>query len=312
MHENHQERQGLLRPVPRRDQAAQVHQRERRRRRELRSEALRLLLPQGAPDHCHRALAGQPLRVLEVQPRVRRRAVLHARSAAEDLHAGAEGPRLRALAPADPLRPEAGKHPDQVLQQVRGEGDRLRVLLLRGRPPVLLRAVAVVPRAGGYARPAVRPEDRPLVSGVHPRGALDRVRPLPERLCAESPRAHSRHPWRLPIPPHDAWEVRAAVLHAGRAALPGDRGALLPRAGAAATPPGAQEDLAPAADADRLRRVPGLPHAAAASRPGAAANGCRGHGAPIPRELQVRGRPVIGWRQTCTDAKRTRLAASLP
>mmetsp|Transcript_110614 Transcript_110614/g.309170 ORF Transcript_110614/g.309170 Transcript_110614/m.309170 type:complete len:239 (-) Transcript_110614:126-842(-) len=228
VHEDHQERQGFLRPVPRRDQAAEAYQHQRRRGRVPGAAPVRLLLPQGAPHHRDGAAPGQPVRVLEVQPRVRRRAVLHVGQVAEDRGAGAHGLGLRPLPAAHPLRPQAGEHPHQILQPLRGQGHRLRVVLLRGRPPLLLRAVQVLPRAGGDAGTRLRPEDRPLVPGLHPRRALDGLRALPERLCAEPAGADHRHSRGLPVPHDDARPLRPAVLHPGRAALPGDRGAGLP------------------------------------------------------------------------------------
>mmetsp|Transcript_12928 Transcript_12928/g.41270 ORF Transcript_12928/g.41270 Transcript_12928/m.41270 type:complete len:202 (+) Transcript_12928:403-1008(+) len=56
-------------------------------------------------------------------------------------------------------RPQAGEHPDPVLLALRGQGDRLWLLLLHDGSPLLLRAVALLPRAGGGARARLRSKD---------------------------------------------------------------------------------------------------------------------------------------------------------
>ena len=150
---------GLSRPVARRDQAAAVPQRVGPVGRAARAAARRLLLPQGAPLHRVRAPPRQPVRVVQVQPRSRTgRRTSRCRACARS-PTSASGARVHTRPQPDPLRPQAREHPHQVALALPRQGDRLWLVLLPPRPPLVLRAVALVPRARGGARPALLAED---------------------------------------------------------------------------------------------------------------------------------------------------------
>mmetsp|Transcript_1553 Transcript_1553/g.3359 ORF Transcript_1553/g.3359 Transcript_1553/m.3359 type:complete len:209 (+) Transcript_1553:175-801(+) len=207
---------------------------------------------------------------------MRRRAVFHFGPAAKDNQASSHGLGLHPLPPTHPLRLETGECSHQVLQPLRGQSDRLWFLLLRRRPPLLVRAIALLPGARGHARPAVRPKDRLVVVGLHSRRTLDRLRALPERFGAKLAGAYFGHHRRLPVPLDDAGALRPAVLHAGRAVVPGDRGPPLSGARPSVAPPCPEEELVAPAHAHVLRRVLGLPRAAPPAGPGHAAHCRRG------------------------------------
>ena len=98
--------------------------------------------------------------------------------------------------PAQPcsLRPEAREHSDPQLQPLRGEGDRLRLVVLHPRPPQLVRAVPVLPRTGGRAGAAVRAGHRPVVARRNPARAANGPRAVLQRL-----REHNAHGDRLRV-----------------------------------------------------------------------------------------------------------------
>lgn len=70
MPQSDKQQQGLSRPVHRRNQNPEVHQPERHSRRTQCAQNDGLLLAPRAPDYHHRVAQGQPVRVVQSEPRV--------------------------------------------------------------------------------------------------------------------------------------------------------------------------------------------------------------------------------------------------